>query len=80
MTDERVGDPPPDSLPEDELEANPDSPPAAQNDEALGDVEQLTGARSVATDDGAVAEPHDASARFSGPDGVDDKAIDPRVN
>lgn len=80
MTDQRSGDPHPDTLPEDQPEAHPDSPPAARDDVARDDVETGAGSRGDAIENGVAAEPHDADTRFSDPDGGDEATIDPRVN
>ena len=42
----------PDSLPDDAPEANPDSPPARQDDDGRSDIEQAVMARSDAVDRG----------------------------
>ncbi|MDF2603888.1 hypothetical protein [Sphingomonas sp.] len=80
MTDNRSNDPLIDSLPEDEPEAAPDSPPAAQDDLARTEFEGQTAIRNEAIDEGAIAEPHDAPARFSETDSPDGSRHDPRVN
>ncbi|ONF94899.1 hypothetical protein [Sphingomonas jeddahensis] len=80
MTDQRSGDPHPDSLPEDQPETAVDSPPAAHDDAARTDIEGAAAVRGEAVDDGQPVEPHDAQARFSETDGPDDIAVDPRVN
>lgn len=43
-----MSDPHPDSLPEDGMEQNPDSPPPAQDDDARTDIEQAVEARAHA--------------------------------
>jgi hypothetical protein len=80
MTDQRSGDPHVDSLPEDDVDSSPDSPPAAQDDAARTDIEGAAAGRNEAIDDGQPIEPHDAPPRFSETDGPDGGAIDPRVN
>ncbi len=72
MTDQRSGDPHPDSLPEDAADTAPDSPPAAQNDAARTDIEGAAATRGAAIDDGQPVEPHDAPPRFSGTDNPGD--------
>lgn len=80
MSDRRSSDPYPDTIPEDEADTTPDSPPAAWDDAARTDIEGQAAARNQAVDDGVPVEPHDAPGRFSEPDGTHDRSIDPRVN
>ncbi|QNE30940.1 hypothetical protein F1C10_02505 [Sphingomonas sp. NBWT7] len=56
MTDQRGSDPNPDSLPEDDSDVAPDSPPAAQDDAAQTDLERHASARSPGAEVGAADE------------------------
>lgn len=80
MTDDRSGDPHPDSVPEDQPGTAVDSPPADRDDAARTDIEGAAAERGRAIDDGRPVEPHDAPARFSETDSPDDGGVDPRVN
>ena len=62
-------DPHPDSLPEDQMDQTPDSPPAAQDDDARSDIEQAVEARSDAVargEGGPEPETFTASGDYSG--------------
>ena len=64
-----MGDPHPDSIPEDRMDQTPDSPPATQDDDARSDIEQAVEARSDAVDrgeGGPEPEPMTATGDYSG--------------
>lgn len=64
-----MGDPHPDSIPEDNMDQNPDSPPATQDDDARTDIEQAVEARSDAVargEGGPEPEPMTATGDYSG--------------
>lgn len=62
-------DPHPDSIPEDSMDQTPDSPPAAQDDDARSDIEQAVQARADAVargDGGPEPEAMTAPGDYSG--------------
>lgn len=80
MTHQSSSDTHPDSVVEDAPDAAPDSPPTAQDDVPRTSEEDEVEDLSGVNDTSALLDPHDGDPRFSGPDGVIDESIDPRVN
>lgn len=83
MTDQRGGDPNPDSLPEDNSDVAPDSPPATQDDAARTDIEEHAAARTAevgAGDEGAAGDRSSGSAHFADVDQAPVADRDPLID